>query len=467
MATFIALSFFLTALTASILIGLYNRDNLSPSPRTQGILVASSYVISQIMTSWFLEKIMYLFPSKSSTTYSIIIISIFLLISLLFAKEMKSLVQLSFKAIKNNVLFSVSCFFTTLIIIFIAINLPVDSNDPLEYIQVAKNISQNGSFSHYPLVNSDLLKGYYPWSHPSGYVGMLVWSFNFSEGLNDFLLLKVYNPLIAISLLVLFFNIYSNTNKYLRITLSYLSVLATPLLTIEVFHFHIDPLRIYTFFLCAILAFELYKSNSYSQYILLGLLIGITLHSHSLGILIIPMLLGIISIEYYQSKDFALKPLFISSIIILIFVGFRYYINLNILGYIVGDNTPLWKVESLNYNYFLELSRGLGTPSNKLLNGILKVFTHVYSFGVIFSVYSILFLKNLRQNQEKFKYNFNNYETISNFIILFWFLGSTFITLLGSDILIKNDRYTLTIFPFVLLSTCMMLKREISEESNI
>ncbi|MDP7319715.1 MAG: hypothetical protein QF441_03860 [Bacteriovoracaceae bacterium] len=467
MTIFIVFNLILTIFTAVVLVGLYNKNNNHPVLKTQKLLIASSYVISQVTTSWMIEKVMFIAPNKPSLTYLITIFLIFSFISAIFINELKLVLKTFIQGVKNNYFFTIIIIFTSIIIIFISINLPVDSNDPLEYIQVAKNISETGNFNHYPLINSELLKGYFPWSHPSGYVGMIVWSFNFTENINDFMLLKLYNPLIAISFLIIFYIIFSGTNIYLRTILSFIGVLATPLLIIEVFHFHIDPLRIFTFFITGLLALELYKMKSIAQYILLGFLLGITLHSHSLGILIIPMFFGILAVDYYQTKQFYVKPMCISLFVTLIFVGFRYYINFNTLGYIVGDNTPLWKIESLNFSHYLQLTRGLETPSNKILNGLLKVFTHIYSFGVTFWIYTLLFTKSFLTKKEKFLFNFSSYETVSNFIILFWFLGSTTVTLMGSDILIKNDRYTLTIFPFVLISTCMMLKRAILKESEL
>lgn len=437
-------SFYSTSVFLSGLLGKFNSITLER-------IIISSLVLSQILLSWYLEKIMYLFNDLEDKFYVYIILLIFTLQLFIFKRYTGIVFNYILYYLNKNYIVIFYALIVFLISFIISINLPIISNDPLEYINVAQNIYKYKTFSIYPLIDTSLMDGYFPWTHPSSFVSIISWSFILQENSSSFLLLKLFNPIFMTATFLLFTSLFDK-NIYFSLFAGFLALFISPIYMLLIFDFHIDPMRIFSFFIVFLF---LYKIDNIRKSIFIGILFGFAMHSHSIGILSLAIFIGIILYSFFIKEKISLKSILIVFFTTFIFVGFRYYINYDTFGYIVGDNTALWEVKEFYYNEYLEYSRNLFTFENKIFHGILKGFVNFDSFGFLYwlficfmclYIYKKLILKKFNK---KMALNDKILEH-SYLVVFYWYLGSSFLMILGSNILIKNDRYLLTINFFVI-----------------
>ena len=414
------------------------------------VLLILSLGISPMLISWFLEKLMIALPYQNNLVYQTIIVVVMLIPILFFKRKDAQNIKLSIKGIfkskKNTVGWVLYFIF---LMHFLAV--PLFGNDAMQYHYVASVIYKTGSFNIYPLINNPDYSGYFPWTHPTGYIGLITWS-SIIQGTSDYPgVSKFINIFYAFISALLLFTLFQKNKKIAFI--SSLSILLSPLYIFLIAQNHIDAFRIFFFFIPFVFL-SLLKDQNLKNSIFVGLLCGLSMHSHSLGIIALPLILFIIFIQNISYPKKVVVNLVVIIITSLMFVIFRYYLSFLSLGYFLGDNTPIWNLLANDYNDFLRISRDLETPSNRILNGILKPFTRIQSFGYIYIFILISSIYFYFSSKEK-KYFFSKISifkhedkllNFSIFILLSWFLVTIISSLLGFNDLIKNDRYTLTIY---------------------
>ena len=166
-------------------------------------------------------------------------------------------------------------------------------------------------------------------------------------------------------------------------TVAYASLLtaATPRLLLSAFIVHVDPLRLYGFFLPFAFLMEFLRSNSRCWLIASAIGVAIALHVHAGNFLIVPFL----SVPYLllSSEPFwhRLRNAFFVGLFVGAVSGAQYVDNMLHYGSLTPTQYSVEAVPEFHTKEWEVLSRGVGTPLEALINGALAPFSLFDGFG--------------------------------------------------------------------------------------
>lgn len=331
------------------------------------------------------------------------------------------------------------------------LRVPIFANDPLEYFTVARVVFDNSRlYGVYPLIDTNISSGFYgPWTHPPGFVLLIAWGY-VVQGTAEYAgIAKLTNVYGMGSLLFLAFAWSGGLVRY-RGVFAALLLLLTPFLVAETFDSHVDVIRValWTATLCLLPGW--FSSLSFRESTALGLLVGLSMFIHSIGLMFWSLMAGLIVVVSAQTFVSRLGQALVAAAASLVVVAPDYLQNLLLFGRIVGDSAPLWEVQALGLHAFLNEQRGIATLAGKLYNGVFAVYTHPSFFGfstlamsVGVAIYLSLALIAKRLNLFAF-FRMIFRPTLSNILLICWagFLGIVLISLLlDMNLIIKNMRY--------------------------
>lgn len=354
---------------------------------------------------------------------------------------------------------------------------PMTANDPLEYASAAKYLYQIRDATAYPMLDTDKSSGYYgPWSHPMGFINLFVISFMIQgtelvSGLSKFI-----SPAYFALSMFLMMTWCQNARTSIAGLIGALLLATTPAYISGVMDSHIDPFRIFSFF-ATFLTLKLYlRTDLRIWFYLTGLLLWMTLYSHSLGILILPIIGWLLLLRLH--KTYRLRSAFpklefiqFSALVVIpiLFNLPRYIENMASFSSPIADASavPLWQVERLEYDYYFQVTRGVYEFADRILFGVFKVLTEVSSFGFVYWIPAffllISFLRQkmiLRKVRQRIEALFLDPEDYVLTWCVICYLGMVLLSvLLGMDAFIKNYRYIMTIQPIVALLAGMQIAR--------
>ncbi|XVN42179.1 MAG: hypothetical protein RCG15_05780 [Candidatus Rickettsia vulgarisii] len=208
------------------------------------------------------------------------------------------------------------------------------------------------------------------------------------------------------------------------------------------------------------------KPESKILVVFLGIFCGLSLCTHSSGllffILILPIFLATYTPKNISSKYYAL----ITTILIAIVIGgWQYLINIYHYGSPVSDDVLLWSKHG--YHSYMRYERDLYCLRN-MLNKFLKLFyPSDLEYGYFYFVLSILGVLTVKKQICELKNAFLNFFSLQNtslawympyllYIISFYSVVLLSISL-RQDLIIKNFRYLLSPYPFVIIVTYALI----------
>jgi len=424
--------------------------------------------------AWFLENIMYFMHGFSKQFYIAIIFLIFMLPLLYILKYSKLTYKKYIILIRQYSKLEIIVALLLLLILSSIILLPVIGNDTSQYYYVSQNVFIEKDFHFYPLIESGMYKGYFPWTHPAGYISLLTWGYFFSHGLEHLYLLKTINVFYAFLTYILMVELLKNYADLYAKTVALL-IFMSPLYCMLIPLFHIDIFRIFLFLTPFVFLKVLLEVKDKKLLYIIAISLASSAYAHSIGILSIFFVGTIILI--YSRKLLTVKNVAITILILSMVLVSRYYQNYQIFGYIIGDKSPIWSLDFIHYDEFLATSRHLDSYYNIIVNGIFRGFSSSNSFAYTFPylvIVTILItvrdkitkkdffntLKSLFQDDKMFK--------ISLFVLTLWYLLTILSTILGGYSFIKNDRYVLTIYPFIIyMSAILTLELIIKQKKKV
>jgi len=399
---------------------------------------------------------MYVLVGYPKALYIGIIFSIFALLSIYILYNRKKLYQTYSILIEQFTKVDIAISVLLLSILSLNILLPVIGDDASQYYYVSRNIFEAMDFHQYPLVENGAYKGYFPWTHPAGYVSLLTWGYFFSDGTEHLYLLKTVNVFYAFltymlmaELLKRYGTLYSKVGALL--------IFMSPLYCILISQFHIDIFRIFLFFTPFVLLSIVMKEKDVKLLYILVISLGFSAYAHSIGILSI-FFAGVIILVYLREL-LTFKNILIMLGILIVMLASRYYQNYQLFGYVVGDKSVIWALDFIHYDEYLAKSRQLDGLYNILINGIFRGFNRPYSFALTFqfivaiSLLTMMKDKLIKKNvlfTFKSLLKLDTMFKISLWVLTLWYFLTILSTLLGGYNFIKNDRYLLTIYPFII-----------------
>ena len=409
-----------------------------------------------ITIAWFLEHIMYFMHGFSKQFYITILFLIFMLPLLYILKYSKVTYKKYIVLIRQYSKLELVVALLILLILSSVILLPIIGNDASQYYYVSHNIFMEKDFHFYPLIGNETYKGYFPWTHPAGYVSLLTWGYFFDSNMEHLYLLKTVNVFYAFLTYILMAELLKKYGLFYS-KVGALLIFMAPLYCILISQFHIDIFRIFLFFTPFALLSILMKVKDVKLLYILAIPLGFSAYAHSIGILSI-FFAAVIILVYVREVLTFKNILFIIGILTLI-LAFRYYQNYQLFGYIIGNKPAIWSLDFIHYDDYLTKSRQLDGFYHILTNGIFRGFTHPYSFASTFQYLTIIALLTLLKDKLR-KHNLvftfkslignDNMFKISLWVLGIWYILTILSVLLGGYSFIMNDRYLLTIYPFII-----------------
>jgi hypothetical protein len=337
--------------------------------------------------------------------------------------------------------------------------LPLLGSDPLEYAAVARSIYHEMSLAHYP-IDVSLANGLYARSaHPPAYHLMIVWSFLLQGDEMRSLLMRFINLHYFLCTLLLVAYAAARASLPAVRTGAALAaivlVLAVPIYPQLVSLFHIDPMRICLYALAFMVTAELIDTYAGRRdapmtikddaipALITGAVTGFGMYAHSIGLILLPCV-GLCYLLFVRRSP----PAFIALGVLivcgaLLIGGWQPVYNMQKFGVPLHESEPIWDLGSVAHDTDMRYRRELVTLQQRIFNGLLGWFTRPDIHGWIHwfvLIPSLLFVR---------RFWATTYARVMSVALLSFYAIGIALMSVGSDLMIKNFRYLLTILPFV------------------
>jgi hypothetical protein len=336
-------------------------------------------------------------------------------------------------------------FLTTLISLLAAISvyqalaLPLMEPDALEYVSVARYILRAGTLDVYPVTVADPVTGLFvPSSHPPAFHMSLIFGFVLA-GEGTLLPVRLFSLFYGAVIVWLVDQALSAYAPSVRLTAVFL-ILATPLLVHMTVSYNTDAMRIAAFVAAAVAVARVLERPTRASITLAGVVVGLSLFSHSIGLLSLVFACASIVLSMRNQPKVAFQTVATLTLIASVVGGWQYLLNTLQTGLPIGDSTPVLELSSLAYDLDVRLRRDLATAIDVVLFGVLRAFTEPVLFGITFWLGAVGAIRLLRSSPSAI--------AIVSALSLALFFALTLATVVaGSDLIVKNPRYVLTLAP--------------------
>jgi len=433
-----------------------------------GWMAALSLGLGPALLSWLFTMTLWVFPGQQPYFYVLGIVAVFGLLALLrpryLYQQTKQAISSHFKRFDNwmsRLLLAIVTFLIGSILfglLLVGIFLPMFGNDPLEYAQAARLLAEARSVAIYPFVDSALSGGFYaPLTHPLGYINLMTFANMLQGETVSAGIIRFIAPYYAMVSAIAIWGFASRTAA-LAGPLAALLLIATPIYFELSAQSHIDTMRIFTFMAAFIALYHHIKRPGFGSAIIVGLAVGMSHFTHSIGILTLPILVPIYLIT--SGVSFKKTVLYLGTIIVIgiALILPRWVVNISVFGSLVADQVKVWSIPEVYFAEYLAAVRQLVTPLDKIYFGLLKGFSFPSQFGVGYYlfVFALAWLIKERMPHKNIEKIWKERQFLRPEIVVFslWvlagFYGIVFLSiLLDMDLIIKNSRYILTVQPFI------------------
>lgn len=357
--------------------------------------------------------------------------------------------------------------------------IPLIANDALEYATVGRELFHVRTLDAYPVLNPDTnLSGFYgPWTHPPLYVSLIYLMSIIQRHADAPGLMRLIAPwfLITATFGVVSLGILRSKTFGL---LSGVLFLSTPLLFLGAGAGAIDALAVSGVTL--IILILLGARNDTAKYsISLGLVLGVSLWTHSQALLFVPLIFAMLIIRRgFSDWLMIVKEAVIVSICALVVGGAPYFKNWTIYGSAVSDNPPVFALRELDWSGYFSYARGLDNWAAIIQYGVLKGWFVPTSFGFAFWLWTLgafLFWRQFRRNEKVGKTGLRQ-SLLDQEQQLLWLSGSFVVVYLlgvlcsvglGVDIMIRNGRYMLVMVPALVFLAAYAVELSCQRATNL
>ncbi|MBO6570720.1 MAG: glycosyltransferase family 39 protein [Alphaproteobacteria bacterium] len=331
------------------------------------------------------------------------------------------------------------------LVLFQVFSFPMWMNDSQEYFLVAKHIYANKTMEVYPVNQSTLFGLYANITHPPGYNMMLVWGMLYAGDESTLPARVIAAFYFILTIALLWFTLSSHAPRARMFSI--LCLIGAPLYVSHVAGAHTDAQRVFLFLAALSFLPTIVKNPGLGSKVLLSLMVSASIFSHSTGVLALPFVLG----AFFALAEGPYRQKITSSLQICVFStlvgGGQYIRNFLTFGKPISDHEPLLDNPAFDYNFTLSVDRALETPANLIFNGLLGGFSYVQYHGFAFWLgmagMVLMFAKYRKLPlREQNPLHATFFFTLVGYHILTIATAS-----LGILLMIKNQRYNLTILP--------------------
>lgn len=358
-----------------------------------------------------------------------------------------------------------------------ALIIPLTQNDALEYATVGRELYAVRALNAYPLLNPETdVSGFYgPWTHPPLYVALIYVTHLLQGNADAPTLMRLIAPWCAIMCTGLVFAL-GNLVNFRTALLSSLVFLLTPLFFLGADSGLIDALPVLgsALMLAVLLGFT---GKPTLVGALQGVVLGLTLWTHSQAILLIPLMIAGIALLYgVKHWRAALPQIIIMITITMVVASWPYLRNLELFGTLISDTPKVFALEQLGWKDYFAYNRGINTMTAKIQYGLFKGLSALEAYsltfwvmlaGIVYYFTRVLPLRSVwsvwmdarEMPQPKAVY-------CAIFLVGAYLLGVLLSIIVDVDLMIRNERYMLMILPMAALIAGWFLHQVLSYMSQ-
>lgn len=351
-------------------------------------------------------------------------------------------------------------------IVYLVLRIPPYSNDPLEYVAVARFLHDTHSIANYPVLDTLVSGGLYaPWTHPPGFpllmaLVMVCGEVDAGTALKVIATIHVVLGLSGLALLL------PPRMRWMAVLL----LTATPAYVLGAVNGYVEVVRLTALIGTLGACMALRTTPGAASAIRLGILFGLGGFVHSLGIL---------STAFFVPALLLLRPgtpparlAWGAGIVAtqLLLLAPDLWTNLTNFGVLLGDRPAIWQIPQIGRAEYFREFRSLSGTADIVVWGLLQGFSQVSNFGISYWLPALLLLAILLSSKAKGSpgegWSTGIADTfiawppvvkLSAGIVVTFYLMALSLTVLGSVEAIKNPRYVLTLQPFVAIVTAWLV----------
>lgn len=463
-----AWAFLLFALSTGAAVRLARAVGWSELIVDTQIPVAFAFAVAPFLLGFGIVLSLGLFPGKSHTVHLVVTVTVLALICLTGLRGRGNNKRLRPSCENADILLIVFKFTLALWVIGLVIDtlfLPLTQNDALEYATVGRILFDARSLAAYPALDLQSSSGFYgPWTHPPLYVA-LIYLANIVQGNIDHPgLMRLIAPWFACATTWLVYALGSTVSRMAG-TIGAVLCLSAPLFFLGADASLIDALPVLGFLLIVVCVIAT-VGTSIRRGTVIGFALGASLWTHSQALLFIPLAVAAImlwhgSLNWKKAGKESLVALAIS-----VLIGAHPYIrNYMLFGSPISDNPIVFALPALAWTDYFTTGRGLDHWPAIIQYGWFKGWFALEAYGLVFwlalpGLYLCARKKGrdiiARNNSDPMMKGFIMRELIVVMgLLALYALGVVISTLLGMELMIKNERYLLVILPLVAMTAGM------------
>jgi len=352
-----------------------------------------------------------------------------------------------------------------------AVFLPLLQNDALEYATVGRILFESRDLLSYPAIQPETTSsGFYgPWTHPPLYVALIYLSYIIQGHAHEPGLMRLIAPWFLVTAVYALIALGRLASRQIGL-LSGILFISTPILFLGADSALIDALPVsgMVLLLVALVGLQA-KQPRYS--LTVGAVVGVVLWTHSQAILFIPLMVAGL---FIQGGLWKWRLTFVSvawATGAALLVGGGYYLkNYFLWGSLISDNPAVLAIDASGWQTYFSYARGLDHFFAKMQYGLFKGWVCFEAYGPLFWLGIgglTAFLYSLPKANLK-EVVFQGAAPEAGFLQLQWFcfvsfatyfLGTAASMLIGSDLMIKNERYLLVMAPAMSIFGSLLVEK--------
>lgn len=349
------------------------------------------------------------------------------------------------------------------VLYFLLVFFPLLSNDPLEYMQAGRVMEQARSSRGYPFVDPAVTGGFLaPWTHPPSYPGLIALAFMIQGDATIAGIAKLITPWFVVATLPSTAAL-AGSRRWSAGVLAALLLLGTPLYFDLAVIAHVDAIRIAGLVAAVLAATFAARQGTRGATVVAGLATGLAMFTHSTGAIMLPLVLLVFACVSLLRGRAVASVLGSMGLIAVLAVGLvlpQLIANYLAFGSLLQDSVKVSGLPNIHMTDYLQATRFLFTLWDKLVFGALAPLTAPRAFGFAGVLALIGFLVWLRRAYRALRSNrwslraamAGGEAALVPILVVAAFLGLAVLSVLaGSLLFIKNQRYLITIQPFVAL----------------
>jgi hypothetical protein len=474
--------------SASFIHGVFRR--LMTDTAERGLLAAIALTIGPLLLSWVTVQALYYAPGQSREFYLGLIGLVIVLPGIILSP---GFIDDIFNGLKTYLMrqgtrpiaLIISFAFIGICILLLGqlvshrLVVPIWGNDAQEYAQLSRWLVEQMSVRDYPLMDSSQTDGLMaPWSHPLGYTGLQIIArlIEGGDGSRASMLISLLTPYFAASGAIAVASITSVRQPGAASFAAFI-LISTPIFFNLAVQSHIDITRIAAFTTAFIAVWMMAKNRNIAFAVLAAIAAGMSQFTHSIGFLTLPLLVPLYLLMTRDSLMITARNASILVVVSLLFVIVRLIINVQEFGVPLGDYAVVWEIEALRELEHREVVRFLYTPYDQIMGGALRAWTDLENFGYTYTLATIgVLILVIAGRRQIFNLPMvwqtrawrNDHPVMSAIIVVGGFFALVFLTLAaGSDLVVKNPRYVMTMTPLIAVIAADIILRPIWDNTRL